>query len=446
MVPMGALTVFADSGTTGECRWSLNGTVLTISGRGKMSDYYYNNNPWGKSITKIVIEYGVINIGEKAFYNCDSLKEIKIPSSVTCIGSSAFEECDNLHNIDLNYNLQEIGYKAFYKTGYYNKLSNWHDEVLYIDNYLICAKNSLSGKCNIKETTVCIADFAFSSCELLTEVVIPGTVSNIGIYAFVDCISLEKVDINDGVKKIGACAFQNTSFYDITIPDSVAELGMGCFMCCSNLEEIIIGKGISRINIFTFQGCNIKEISIPKNVKEIAGEAFACKNLKKVKAYCSTKINDYSFKDCNKLKSVTLKHNYVTEVIEQATDYKTMIERKVCSVCEMIKSERVIPKTTKKKEENSKDSKVESEIFNKKAEDKVNSKSNGEISASKSGYDDLFNDIHKGNTIGSVENVESKEEKTIPITLVMLLCFVWVILILLIVFLIRFIIKSKKNL
>ena len=33
----------ATSGTTGDCTWTLDGTVLTISGNGKMKDYDYWN-------------------------------------------------------------------------------------------------------------------------------------------------------------------------------------------------------------------------------------------------------------------------------------------------------------------------------------------------------------------------------------------------------------------
>ena len=32
----------ATSGTTGDCIWSLDGTVLTISGNGEMEDYLYS--------------------------------------------------------------------------------------------------------------------------------------------------------------------------------------------------------------------------------------------------------------------------------------------------------------------------------------------------------------------------------------------------------------------
>ena len=45
-----------------------------------------------------------------------------------------------------------IGSGAFNNTGYYNDESNWHDEVLYIDNYLIDAKETIEA-CHIKQGT-----------------------------------------------------------------------------------------------------------------------------------------------------------------------------------------------------------------------------------------------------------------------------------------------------
>ena len=37
----------ATSGTTGDCTWTLDGTVLTISGNGKMGNCNYYETPWG---------------------------------------------------------------------------------------------------------------------------------------------------------------------------------------------------------------------------------------------------------------------------------------------------------------------------------------------------------------------------------------------------------------
>ena len=50
-------------GTTGDCEWSLDGTALTISGNGEMSEYWDEDIPRGYEITEDIIESGVTNIG-----------------------------------------------------------------------------------------------------------------------------------------------------------------------------------------------------------------------------------------------------------------------------------------------------------------------------------------------------------------------------------------------
>ena len=39
-VPAEVVAVTTEKGTTGDCTWELDGTVLTIRGKGKMGNYY----------------------------------------------------------------------------------------------------------------------------------------------------------------------------------------------------------------------------------------------------------------------------------------------------------------------------------------------------------------------------------------------------------------------
>ena len=90
------------SGTTGDCAWTLDGTVLTISGNGPMENYTYSNSlPWGNSITEVIIKTGVAGIGDYAFSGCTGLTSIIIPDSVTSIGAGAFSGCSSLINITI---------------------------------------------------------------------------------------------------------------------------------------------------------------------------------------------------------------------------------------------------------------------------------------------------------------------------------------------------------
>lgn len=65
-----------------------------------------------------VIPSSVTNIGDLAFYNCDSLTSINIPSSVNYIGYQAFYNCDGLTSIEIPSSVTHIGWNAF--RGCYN--------------------------------------------------------------------------------------------------------------------------------------------------------------------------------------------------------------------------------------------------------------------------------------------------------------------------------------
>ena len=59
-------------------------------------------------------ERPIKEIGEKAFYGCSSLTEIKIPKSVTEIGEEAFYGCSSLTEINIPKSVIKIGARAFF--------------------------------------------------------------------------------------------------------------------------------------------------------------------------------------------------------------------------------------------------------------------------------------------------------------------------------------------
>lgn len=163
------------------------------------------------------IPNGVTSIGRFAFRDCTNLWSVVIPDSVTSIGASAFANCKNLSNIVISDSVTSIGVGAFSKSGYYNNSSNWENNVLYLEAYLIDEKIEVSGSYTIKVGTKCIADSVFTNNTYLTGVVIPNSVISIGEYTFNNCDNLTSV----------------------VIPDSVISIGEKAFGSCDNLTSVI---------------------------------------------------------------------------------------------------------------------------------------------------------------------------------------------------------------
>ncbi len=145
------------------------------------------------SLTNIIIPNSVISIGILAFSGCSGLRSITIPDSVTSIGEGAFYYCSSLTNITISDSVTYIGARAFYGTAYYNNEDKWVNGVLYINNQLIEAEDSLLGAYTIRKGTKCIAAGAFKDCSSLTSVTISDGIVKIGEYAFGYCSSLTDI-------------------------------------------------------------------------------------------------------------------------------------------------------------------------------------------------------------------------------------------------------------
>ena len=74
---------------------------------------YIENSSYVPQSLKTVKIIGGTNIGEWAFYGCNSLTSITIPNSVTNVGSSAFYDCDSLTSIAIPDSVISIGNNAF---------------------------------------------------------------------------------------------------------------------------------------------------------------------------------------------------------------------------------------------------------------------------------------------------------------------------------------------
>ena len=321
------LPIVANADDSGLCgtnvyySYNTSNYTLTINGTGVISDFpvvFWSQ--YQKQIAKVVIEEGVTGIGDRAFLDCNALREITIPNSVAYIGvgafircnirnitipegikrieSSTFMQCENLEEVSIPNSVTSIGEEAFSVCG---KL-----KAITIPNSVTSIEGGAFLSCNnLKEIIIPngvkkICYFAFSGCKGLKKVTIPDGVSTIENYAFSDCNSLTDVSIPNSVTSIGKVAFDNTSFYNnlpdgmvylgkvaysykgtmpsntyIEINEGTIEISPGAFFNCSGLTGITIPSSVTKIGESAFMNCSgLTDITIPESVKSIGERAF----------------------------------------------------------------------------------------------------------------------------------------------------------------------------
>ena len=163
---------------------------------------------------------------------------------------------------------------------------------------------------------------AFSYCYGLTSVTIGNGVTTIGERAFSYCYGLTSVTIPDSVTTIGSFAFERCEeLTSITFPDSVTTIGEYAFSCCFSLTSVTIPDSVTTIGRDVFGGCSGLRYAEYGNCKYLGSADnpyFALitvvnNNYSSYTIHEDTKIiADYAFSNCSRMTAITIPDSVTT--------------------------------------------------------------------------------------------------------------------------------------
>ena len=271
--------------------WQLtNDGTLTVTGKGAMPNYTVDEVPWAdykSRIVRIEIGEGITTVGRCAFYGCEALREVTLPSTLTAIGEYGFYGCKSLTEITIPASVTAIGKFAFRRAGlvkisfeigygwyagevklsatelyslgagaltktYYkydwtrdvnaeveevnpnfvdggtcNSYTRW--ELVYIDEAKTKMKLMISGNGAMPDYSTGGAPW-YEYAASIVEIEVAEGVTTVGRCAFYGLKAVTEVTLCDGIVKIGDHAFNGCrALTEIDIPDSVASIGTGAF-------------------------------------------------------------------------------------------------------------------------------------------------------------------------------------------------------------------------
>ena len=211
-------------------------------------------------LKEVDLPEGLLEIGEKAFRDCYSLKRIAIPSTVTVIRDSAFIWCKKLEAVELSEGLLEIGEMAFKCTSL--KRMAIPSTVTRIGDlaFYICYQLE---EVELPDGLLEIREDAFNSCRSLKRINLPTTIRNIGKRAF-SATPLLSIKLPEELETVEAYAFSRGGLFTFRIPPLITRIPKGMVQHAESLFSVELSESVSYLESCAFAVCSsLRNLAIP---------------------------------------------------------------------------------------------------------------------------------------------------------------------------------------
>ena len=308
--------------------WSCSGTVLTITGNvpnyglaSSRSDWFigtpFETNDIDHLITEIVVQEGVTELGNLAFYGFSSLQKVTFPSTLQRIGSETFMNCRALTEVTIPASVNELGHAAFLDCQgltkitfngacpdfdrwdayydfsnpntyifsgctadvYYRPDPSWTASAMAIFSNSPSNNTSLTWHADCTDSGSCTDTIQWYLLDDGTLYIsgsgeIPDY-SDFGAPWYNYAKTTTRIVISDNITRIGNCAFYHCTAASVHLPEKLTSLGHDAFYS-AGLTSLVIPDGVTELPASVFS-CNFKltSVQLPANLKTLGDYALA---------------------------------------------------------------------------------------------------------------------------------------------------------------------------
>ncbi len=297
-----------------------------------------------EKITSVKLPSSVTDISKCAFYGCTGLRNVEFnegliyidpnafegagiktavfPSTLKSIGTSAFSGCENLLMVKIPSNVKTLAQLSFFNCTklslVYNLSAASEDDItnsyLYAHARLIHSSEEESGIVYDENgfgflntgSKIYLVDYIGEETDVILPKTYNGTSYEMGTGAFRNS-NITSIDTNGAVSSLGNYAFANTKV-ESAILTGVTEISEGAFDNCAFLTNLTLDSSLSSIKQGAFANCkSLTEISLDKTrVTSIEDSVFnGCSALERVTLQpATTKLGSLAFYNCKSLTSL----------------------------------------------------------------------------------------------------------------------------------------------